>query len=420
MASLNSAQPLNVIIVGAGIGGLTTAVALRRAGHHVKVYESSRIKTEIGAGVALQVNSVRVLKSLGYERENLKGGVFDGIKIFNAETAESNEYPTLNLETFKQEGINGLSCHRSDLHNELRRLATEDNLNSTDPPVELHLGSRIVGCDAEAGAITLGTGETVAGDLVIGADGVHSIVRTSVLGQDIQAEPSGWFCYRCIFDASELDNYPELAWVKGIKNVMSVRLEDAALSEYIVYNIRGSTLINMVAFDVDSERHTHKPTSEIVTKEAFLEKYPKFHPQFTRLFDLPLVTPVIKWQLRAMPMLPTWIRGRTVIMGDAAHATLPLLAQGAGMAIEEAACLGILLAAGTTPDQVPARLEAFQALRKDRGEFVNVQSVAQTDPENRAKFMRRSDFQAYLVEYDTISTTQKYYDTHFGGVSAGL
>ncbi|KAJ7067388.1 FAD/NAD(P)-binding domain-containing protein [Mycena amicta] len=422
--------PLQVTIVGAGIGGLSVAIALRKAGHHhtallvreteccMQVFESSEIKTEMGAGIGFQANSIRVLKSLGYKRENMRGGAFEGLRVFDAQTAEGKEIPSI-------------SCHRSDVHNEFRRLATEEGLEG--PPVELCLGSKVVSCDPDAGTITLENGETATADLVVGADGVHSIVRSSILGQEVHAEPTGWACFRCLFDASKLSEYPELEWLT--KNVASVRLQGQQLSEYIVYLLRNGTLVNFVAFHRD-ERDAQQPIAQTVSKESVLAHYPAFHPTFLRLFDLPLATPIIRWQLRAMPILPTWIKGRAVIIGDAAHATLPLLAQGAAMAVEEAGCLGVLFPAGTTPEQVPARLEAFQVLRKERGEFVNVQSVAQAEPGNRVKFIAREsdnlqfdstgterdgfserELQSYLTDYDALKTAEEYYNAHFGAGS---
>ena len=168
-----------------------------------------------------------------------------------------------------------------------------------------------------------------------------------------------------------------------------------------------------------------------VTKEEILTKYHEFHPKFLRILDLPTVTPILRWQLRAMPLLPTWIRGRAALLGDAAHATLPLLGQGAAMAIEEAGTLGCLLPLGTTPDEVPARLEAYQALRKERGELVNTESVAQASPEMRGRYIRcvwlfplapswvlktlARELQTKLMQYDVFKAAQEYHDVHIGG-----
>ena len=96
----------------------------------------------------------------------------------------------------------------------------------------------------------------------------------------------------------------------------------------------------------------------------------------------------MKWQLKVTPLLPTWIRGRAALLGDAAHATLPLLGQGLAMGLEDAATLGCLLPLGTTKEDVPTRLEAYQLLRKERGEYVNTESVAQATPEKRGTYIR--------------------------------
>jgi salicylate hydroxylase len=169
------------------------------------------------------------------------------------------------------------------------------------------------------------------------------------------------------------------------------------------------------------------------TVEEIREKFQEFHPKFLRLLDLSPATPILKWQLRALPDLPTWISGRVALLGDAAHATLPLLGQGAAMAIEEAGALGCLLPLGTTTEDVPARLEAYQTLRKERGEFVRAESILQAEvPAKRGSFLRcecstcgfskpllmlwpAREMQASLIEHDTIKITQEYYDAHFGG-----
>src|ERR1700761_2884359 len=114
----------------------------------------------------------------------------------------------------------------------------------------------------------------------------------------------------------------------------------------------------------------------LVTKDELAEKFKDFAPQFTGLLAL-ADAPVHLWQTRALPRLPTWIRARAALAGDAAHATFPTIGQGAGMSIEDAVTLACLLPLGTPAEQVPARLEAYQTLRKQRGEFVLTEAVEQ-------------------------------------------
>jgi salicylate hydroxylase len=107
-----------------------------------------------------------------------------------------------------------------------------------------------------------------------------------------------------------------------------------------------------------------------------LRVFDDFDPKFKAFIELAPDSVAI-WDMRAMPNLPTWINGRTALLGDAAHATFPTLGQGAAMAIEEAATIGCLLPAGTTREQIPSRLAAYQELRKERGEFVCRESADQ-------------------------------------------
>jgi salicylate hydroxylase len=113
------------------------------------------------------------------------------------------------------------------------------------------------------------------------------------------------------------------------------------------------------------------------TKEDVIAQFQDFHPKLLRILDLPAHSEILKWRLRVLPPLPTWIRGRALILGDAAHATLPLLGQGAAMAIEDAGCIGCLIPAGTRREDIPARLVAYQDIRKQRGELVRTESVEQ-------------------------------------------
>ncbi|KAJ7301691.1 FAD/NAD(P)-binding domain-containing protein [Mycena albidolilacea] len=404
----DSLRPLNVAIVGAGIGGLAAAIALRRNGHHVRIFEASQKKTEIGAGVGVQTNAVRILKQFGYSLENLKPLAFDGAVIFDAKNGIGITRPWL----IAHESI---VCHRSDLHDELIRLATGES--GGGPPVQLLLNSKVATCDADGGIVTLADGEIVHADIVIGADGIHSVVRTSVLGHAIKPPASGWTCFRCLFDASTLDELTDLEWLtEGLHGARSVIMREKEFRMFFIYPCRSGTLINFVAIYPDGEQDAADwtPTANL---DEVREKYTDFHPKFLRILDLPLHTPILKWQLRAVPILPTWIRGRAALLGDAAHATLPLLGQGAAMAIEEAAVLACLLPLGTTKEDIPARLEAYQTLRKERGEFVGMESVSQAAvPVKRGQYLRSREMQMSMLDYDAVQVAQDYYDANVRGI----
>ncbi|KAF8176118.1 FAD/NAD(P)-binding domain-containing protein [Mycena galopus ATCC 62051] len=405
---MNSSRPLKLSIIGAGIGGLAAAIALRRNGHHVQVFEASPTNTEIGAGVGVHANAVRILKQFGYSRDNLKPVEFEGNISFDAKDGTGITHPWL---IPRADEDRDLFCHRDDLHRELKRLALEGE----GPPVQLLLDSKVAACDPETGTVTLSSGEVIHADVVIGADGIHSVVRTSILGHSVKPPASGSTCFRCFFDASNLNEFTDLDWLtEGLDGGRSVILKEASFRTFYIYCCRSGTLINFVGFYADPDQDSTAWTRS-ATLEEIREKFLHFHPKFLRILDLPLSSPILKWQLRALPILPTWIRGRTAILGDAAHATLPLLGQGAAMALEEGAVLGCLLPLGITREDVPARLEAYQTLRKARGEFVSVESALQAAvPAKRGTYATSREMQATIIDYDAIKVAQEYYDAHFG------
>ncbi|KAJ7735668.1 hypothetical protein B0H14DRAFT_3168519 [Mycena olivaceomarginata] len=303
----NSYQPLNISIVGAGIGGLTAAIALRKNGHNVQIFETAEIKTEIGAAVAVQANSLRVLDHLGVSKGNLKGVPWKG----------------------------GLLCHRSDLYEELKRLATGEG---EGPPAILRLGTTVVASDPEQGTVTLKGGEIVDADCILGADGIHHFTQIP----------------------------PRMT----------------------------------------------QPGSPLRLERNSSPSSPNFTRKFLSFLDLPIHDSIHRWKLRVLPHLPTWVRGRAALLGDAAHGTLPLLGQGAGMAVEDGGSLGFLLPAGTRREDIPARLEAYQRLRTERGEFVNTESVAQLS--KGFSLVEAKEIQSYLLEYNAMKAAEECYRAYFG------
>ncbi|KAJ7472753.1 FAD/NAD(P)-binding domain-containing protein [Mycena latifolia] len=404
----DSPPPLKVLVVGAGIGGLAAAIALRRNGHLVEIFEASEIKTEVGAGIGVQVNALRVLERWGLRKENLKGVNYDGITTFDSKTGEgiARRWLVPGMDKYQS-----LLCHRSDVHDELLRLAVGEG---EGVPAQLHLGSKVLECDPEKGTITLKNEETIHADLVIGADGLHSVIRTNILGAPQTAPASGLSCFRSLIDASKLRG--EMDWLtEGFSGARSVIVKEGEYRVIFVYPCRSGRLINVVALYRDP--HQDDPGwSATGTREELLETFNDIHPKFLALLAL-VENPILRWQLRVLPVLPTWVRGRAALLGDAAHATLPTLGQGAAMAIEESGALGCLLPLGTRREDVPSRLEAYQVLRKTRGDYVNRESLAQgTEPAKRGLYFRSQEVQSYLLQHDAIKDATAYYEKHFSSV----
>ncbi|KAJ7153099.1 FAD/NAD(P)-binding domain-containing protein [Mycena crocata] len=382
---------------------------------------------EIGAAITVQANAMRVLEYFGYDRENLKGVDFFGTVRFSSLEGEG----TTNVWQFPKNtmGRAGWLCHRTDLHDELKRLAIGQE--GSGSPVRLHLGKEVASCDPVKGTLTLKNGDVHQADLIIGSDGIHSVIRTSVLGYEQKAMPSGISTFRCLFDAAKLEGLSDMDWFKeGISGarvasraelnpvLLTIQLQvvlspEARFRMLFLFPCRRGSLINVVAHHVDDKDPDNHKWSATATVEEVLDEFKSFHPRYLRFLELG-EQPILRWQLRALPLLPTWINGRAALLGDAAHATLPTLGQGAGMALEDAAALGCLIPLGTRREDIPGRLEAYQELRKSRGEFVNRESLEQaTQPSKRGLYSRSADMQAFLVGYDAVETTQNYYRNHF-------
>jgi len=406
----NSSNVLHISVVGAGIAGLTAAVALRRNGHRVQIFEKSQSKTEIGAALGVPLNGLRVLDHLGISRVNLKGVPWSGGIVFDAESGEERV-----TRGWSMPGANemiGLLCHRSDLYEELKRVATGDG---EGPPATLHSGAKVTACDPEKGTISLINGEVVHADLVLGADGVHSVIRTQILGEVTKASPSRVSCFRAVFEPRET---PELQWLNdGVSGTRTIIARGGPFRMIILYPCRGRALLNLVGVFTDSQEESAEWTLP-ASREEIIAKFEGFHTKFLPVLDLPPRSDIFKWQLGALPLLPTWIRGRAVLLGDAAHATLPFMAQGAAMAVEEGGSIGCLFPAGTRPEDVPGRLKAYQDLRKHRGDFVRSESVEQLKTlMHGGPVVRYQAIQSTLLQYDAIEAARACYEERFGNKS---
>ncbi|CAK5269529.1 unnamed protein product [Mycena citricolor] len=389
--STTTATPLQITIVGAGLGGLAAAVALRQIGHTVQVFERTENKTEVGAALGVQPNAMCVLKHLGVQEANLKGVFVAGMSTFDPATGEGTEH------TFPRSEARG------------------EKDASPIPATIL----------AFEGDVVLESGEIVHADLVIGADGVQSLIRTHVIGYVQNAMPTGIACCRSVFKAPSTDGSDSgLEWLSGkAPGVRSIAWKGLPFRMILCYPCRNGELINTAHFYTETEEEkndvSHHASTPTMSPAQVRAKFADCDPKFHRLLDLPNHSgKIFRWRLRALPEIPTWYNGRTALLGDAAHATLPFLAQGAAMAIEDAGVLACLLPLGTTREDVSARLAVWQDLRKPRAEFVNKKSFEQMDlimAGKQGSGTVKGDTRSELADYDAIAAGRKAYQNKFGG-----
>ncbi len=334
------------LIAGAGIGGLSCAIALARAGWQVQVFEQAGSLSEIGAGLQLGPNATRILGHWGL-LPSLRACAFEPVALCARDWRSG---AVLNRSTLG--GAGGapyLQIHRADLQAALRRAI--DVL----PGVQLLLDHAVDGVEPDTATLS-SAGRIYTGDLVIGADGIRSSVR-ELLFADPATEYTGQSAWRLMLPASRLPEGlipPEASlWMGPGRHLVH-------------YFVRGGQLVNVVGV---VERPAWS-TASWTQAGDFAEMQADFagaHPDIQTLIAAAQGLPCYRWALHDRPAMPQWSRARATLLGDACHPTLPFLAQGAAMAIEDAAVLAAELDRG---DDVEAALRRYQQRRLPRTRWV--------------------------------------------------
>ena len=293
---------------------------------------------ETGALISLQPNASKIVTQLGLGRflVSAKPMVDRGFRLFDIFGNLVNE---LKLET-SQFGADRVLYHRQDLHSALRQAASSAELPGK--PVEIRTASPVVKCNTDEGIVTIENGEEFQADLVIGADGIKSIMRSTVLNDDRGPIPTGISAYRILMPSEELRD------LEGVPDI--VRSSDPAVTSMVVGNDkrvimgpgRGGELFGIVALVPDEMMHEESSSDSWVkpgSKQEVQEAFKDFAPWLSAIFDRAPADQIGLWQLRDLDPLPTWVRGRAVLIGDAAHAMLPTQGQGASQSIEDAEAL---------------------------------------------------------------------------------
>lgn len=342
------ARTARIAIIGGGIGGLTAAHALRRRGFEVAVYESQPELKEIGAGVALGPNAMKALRALDLEQPVRDiGWEADAHALRNWKTARAI-METSNATQATRYGAAGCFAHRADLLDALARgLPTEI----------VTLGARCVSVDPgdEVASARFKDGSEIEADLIIGADGIHSAVRTSLFGEDAPRF-TGKICYRSVIPIDAVPGGPpapeSVTWL-------------GPHGAIVVYRLRRGELINVVSH-YDDETYKHESWITECDRAEVIERYAGWHESLVRLFSASELW--YKWALYDRDPIPQWTRGRASLLGDAAHPMLPYLGQGAGQTMEDGCVLASALA--SMPDDLPGALALYERSRRPRASEV--------------------------------------------------
>jgi salicylate hydroxylase len=387
----------DILIAGAGLGGLAAASCLMKAGHRVRVFEQAPKLGEIGAGIQISANAMHVLRDLGLEPAIRRVGVHPEAYVFRLhDTGEVLQQFSLAEQHEKTHGAPYTQMHRADFHEILAERA-----RSADPKV-VELNKRVKGFSEAASGVELQfeDGTSAKGDLLIGADGLKSAVRRQLFG-DAVATYTGDAVWRLTIPIERIAE--ELRLPKA----MTLFLGPGGHG--VFYYLRSGTILNFVGCvetdDINEESWTVK-----YPWERLMADYVGWHPSVLAALNAADKDQCYRWSLFARPPTRNWSSQRVTLLGDSAHPTLPYLAQGAAMAIEDGAVLTRALA---MEPEISSALQLYQRNRVDRTARIVEQSTAnralfhlRSVEEMRAQFAKRNegaDRNAWLYSYNPLT-----------------
>ncbi|MEM7491789.1 MAG: FAD-dependent monooxygenase [Pseudomonadota bacterium] len=348
---------MRVLVAGGGIGGLTAALCFANRGAQVVVFEQAKAFTDVGAGLQLSPNAMKVLIWLGL------GSAIEGAG-FAPEFAEMRmgesgqtvfKFPLGDGKSSeKRWGAPYRHIHRADfvqvLHTALQQFDCVDLVNAEAADSYEQDGERLT--------LKLNSGRVEHGDCIVAADGIHSAIREHMLGPD-QPRFTGNIAWRGIAPMEALgEMLPDpnaTIWLGRGKHV-------------VTYRLRGGTVANFVGVVETSNWYGEGWYEEGTRDDAFAD-FKGWHPIVRSLIEA--APQLFKWGLFDRPRLERWVDGRVALLGDAAHPMLPFMAQGAGQAIEDAFILAREVMEGGPTDEA---LKRYEGIRKPRA--TRVQDVS--------------------------------------------
>jgi 6-hydroxynicotinate 3-monooxygenase len=371
-----------IAVIGAGLGGMAAAGFLQRSGFDVRVYEQAPTFSRIGAGIIMSANVMKVLRRLDIEPLLLEHGIKANSYISRAwDTGETMYEIHFDAESERRFGGAYLNIHRGDLHAVMDKGLAPDSIA---------FNHRLTGLDetADAMRLTFDNGVTVDADIVIGADGINSVVRSCLLG----AEPPrfvGSVALRAIFPTQRLGGMtiPDCTKWWG---------KDRHLLVYYLTHRRDEVYV----IGVTPQRAWESDAASLPsTREELAQAFAGFHPDLQRVMDV--ATDVSVWPIYDRPRNDTWSGGRIVLLGDACHPVRPYMAAGGAMAIEDGAILSRCLSEFDNPASAFASYEATRIDRVGDVQRISIENSWMRGPTDTDWFYLYDACTAPLIQPDS-------------------
>ncbi|KAI4724815.1 putative monooxygenase [Aureobasidium sp. EXF-10728] len=365
-------KKLKVIIVGAGIAGLAAGIGLKQSGHNVVLFEQVKEIAEVGAGIQMAPNNMRILGRFGVLPEIVKHCNFmtrNSLRRWkdNEELGTAPLMPGIGETYGAPLGV----IHRGDLQRTLLEAAKKAG-------VDIQTDHKVVKADDKFEArVQLKNGDWIEGDLVIAADGIKSDIRRQIAehhNHQDRATPTGDAAYRILIPKEKLE-HDEYA--------KSLLAQDVGMrwmgpgGHIMAYPVKNNQVYNMVLLHPEKPHVDHEEGESWTRqgdKQEMLDFYKDWCPEVRNLLSYVPEGEVKEWTLNSHKALPSWVENKVVLIGDACHPMLPYVAQGAAQAIEDAGVLQCVLAKSST--NVPLALQIYEEVRKARAEAVQSSAAA--------------------------------------------
>lgn len=349
-------RALRVGIIGAGVGGVTLARALEQRGIEARIFERAPMFGEVGAGVQMTPNAVKVLSALGLEDQLKKIGFLPHAMVGrNWKTARELFRTPLKESCPSLYGAEFYHVHRADLHAALA---------SDIKPGQATFGASCNGLiqHGNTAVAQFANGTEFEADLIVGADGVRSVIREQLWGQEA-ANYTGHMCWRALVNVEQHPLpfvSPDSSFWMGPKG------------HVVTYYVKGGSMVNIVAVN-ESPAWVEESWNAKSTQQEMLAGFEGWHPNLIELFKRTDPDAIFKWGLFDRDPMKTWSKGNATLLGDAAHPMLPFLSQGAAMAIEDGYVLAQSLAFHG-PRQLQQALGAYELERLPRTSRVQLEA----------------------------------------------